>query len=131
MFLTKESDYAIRIIRELSRAGKKTVQYICEQEQVPFKYGYKILKKLERASLVQSFRGARGGYALARPASAITLLDLIRAIDEGLVLSECLGHDFQCSMNSGGKRCGVHAELCRIQETLLRALREKPLAEIF
>jgi Rrf2 family protein len=131
MFITRETDYAVRIIRELSRTGKQTAPRICEQEQVPRQYGYKILKKLEKAALVRSIRGASGGYALCRSVSGITLLDVIRAIDEQLVLSECLGHDFRCPMNSGGKCCGVHAELCRVQDLITAVLREKSLAEIF
>ncbi|GHV94113.1 hypothetical protein AGMMS50293_04330 [Spirochaetia bacterium] len=131
MFITRETDYAIRILRELNGHTRKTVQTICKNEQVPLQYGYKILKKLEKAALVQSFRGINGGYTLTRLARDITLFDVVRAIDEELVLSECLGHDFQCPMNSGKKYCGVHCELRRIQDVLLGALREKSLADIF
>jgi Rrf2 family protein len=131
MFITREVDYAIRILRELSGHGRKTVQEICEHEQVPHQYSYKILKKLEKGALVQSFRGASGGYTLARHAMDITLFDVIRAIDHDLLLNECLGHDYRCPMNSGGKYCGVHSELCRIQDVLVAALKEKTLADFF
>jgi Rrf2 family protein len=131
MFITREADYAIRILRELNGHGRKTVQEICEHEQVPQQYGYKILKKLEKAALVQSFRGASGGYTLARHTKDISLLDVIQAIDRELLINECLGHDYRCPMNSGGKYCGVHSELCRIQEVLTDALKERSLADFF
>jgi Rrf2 family protein len=129
MFITKESDYAVRIIRELADGGKKTVQYICEQEQIPHQYGYKILKKLEKGGLVCSFRGTNGGYCLAKKTSEITLFDALAAVDS-LLFTECLGHGYNCPMNRGRKQCGVHAEFFRIQQMILAGLKEKSLAEI-
>jgi Rrf2 family protein len=131
MFITKESDYAVRIIRELQEGNRKTVQDICMHENVPFQYGYKILKKLEKGGLVRSFRGACGGYALAKKTGDITLFDVITAINEDLLLFECLAHGFNCPMNHGGVSCGVHSEFNRIQGIILGTLKEKYLSEIF
>ena len=132
MFITRETDYAVRIIRELSRGGRKTTDAICQNEQIPRQFSYKILKKLEKSGLVRIFRGAGGGYALTGDTAAITLFDVIASIDGEPVLSECLGHGFDCPMTRRGKRiCGVHKELNRIQGLLLDHLREKSLAEIF
>jgi Rrf2 family protein len=135
MLITMESDYAVRIIRELSRGGgstggRKTVQSICEREQVPRQYGYKILKKLEKAGLVASFRGINGGYALVKKLESITLFDVFTAVDGSLLLSECMGHGSKCPMNSGGRRCAVHSEFARLQKLLLEGLKEKPLTAI-
>jgi Rrf2 family protein len=129
MFITRESDYAVRIIRCLADGGKKTVQYICEQEQVPHQYGYKILKKLEKGGLVCSFRGTNGGYCLVKKTSEITLFDTLAAVDN-LLFTECLGHGYNCPMNQRRKQCRVHAEFFRIQQMILAGLKEKSLAEI-
>jgi Rrf2 family protein len=132
MFITKESDYAARIIRELNRAGRERVEDICRREQIPLQYSYKILKKLEKAGLVRIYRGALGGCELTQEIGVMTLFDVIAAVDEELLLAECLGHGFQCPMNGEGKnRCAVHEELLRIQGLLLGHLKEKSLKDIF
>lgn len=46
MLFTKESDYAIRVIRALQDGGKKTIKELCELEQIPSAFGYKILQKM-------------------------------------------------------------------------------------
>ncbi|MDR3148128.1 MAG: Rrf2 family transcriptional regulator [Treponema sp.] len=131
MFITKEADYGARIIRELAGGDRQTVQDICANELVPFQYGYKILKKLEKSGLVRSFRGANGGYALAKNADAITLFDVVSAVDGDLLISECVGRGYRCPMNRRGKkRCGIHHELIRIQNLLMTNFKEKKLTEI-
>jgi Rrf2 family protein len=131
MFITKESDYAVRMIRVLSQRGRGTVRSVCEEEQVPHQYGYKILKKLEKAGLVCSHRGTNGGYSLEKPLADISLYDVISAVEDKLLVSECLGHGFRCPMNRGKRKCGVHREFGRIQSVILAALKEKTIEEIF
>ena len=134
MLFTMETDYALRIIRELGRGrgGRKTLDEICKNEQIPRHFSYKILKKLEKSGMVRIFRGVGGGYALAADTGGITIFDVIASIDGDILLSECLGHRFDCSVKKRGKKiCGVHRELGRIQSLLLGHLKEKPLAEIF
>ncbi|MDR3247561.1 MAG: Rrf2 family transcriptional regulator [Treponema sp.] len=131
MFITRESDYAVRIMRMLQDGTRKTVQAICEGEAVPFQFAYKILKKLEKGGLVQSYRGAMGGYALSKETPGITLFDVISAVDEKLLLTECLGHDYRCPLNLGGRVCKVHGEFARIQALILAGLKERSLDQIF
>jgi Rrf2 family protein len=131
MFITRETDYGARIIRELADGGRKTVQDICAKELVPLQYGYKILKKLEKGGLVRGFRGANGGYALAKDAGAITLFDVVTAVDGDVLITECLGQGYKCPLNrQGKKRCGIHREFIRLQNILLAGLKEKKLTEI-
>ena len=66
MMITRESDYGVRIIRALRDGGLMTIQQICERECIPKQFAYKILKKLDRAGLVQIKRGNQGGCTLAR-----------------------------------------------------------------
>ena len=131
MFITREMDYAVRIIRDLSRGGRKTIDEICQNEQIPRQFGYKILKKLANNGLARIFRGTGGGYTLAVDIGEITLFDIITAVDGELLLCECLDHGVNCPMKKRGKRiCGVHKELVRIQGLLLSHLKEKSMAEI-
>ncbi|MDR1319238.1 MAG: Rrf2 family transcriptional regulator [Treponema sp.] len=130
MFITKESDYAVRILRELKDGEKRTVPDICDQESIPYQYAYKIIKKLEKAGLVKSYRGAGGGYRLSKNTARITLFDVINAVSEEALLFECLRHGHRCPMNEGGRKCRVHAEFNRVQNIILSTLKEKSLAEI-
>jgi len=127
MFLTKECDYGIRIIRALAGEEKKTVETISALEHIPNQYAYKILKKLEHAGFVRSIRGRDGGYQLAKPLSDITLYDIASAMNEKLFLFECLRKDNACSRNSPEQPCAVHVEFRRIQELLTLEMRRKTI----
>ena len=84
MRVSARADYAIRALLELTAAGADRSlrgDAIARAQQIPPKYLENLLADLRRARIVASQRGVNGGYRLARPASAITLADVIRAID--------------------------------------------------
>ena len=130
MFLTKECDYGIRVIRALANYQKKTVEEISDAEHIPHQYAYKILKKLERVGFVQSLRGRDGGYQLAKPLYTFTLYDVVSAVDENLFLFECLRGSKLCPLNNLEKPCAVHLEFERIQELLVSEMRSKTMDEV-
>ena len=130
MFLTKECDYAIRIVRELADMEKKSVKTICDREQVPRPFAYKILKRLENAGLVSASRGTAGGYTLVKSPDNVTLLEIVKAVDSRLFLNECLLPGYSCPHNSNGNYCGVHKEFSRVQKLLIYALNEKSITDI-
>ena len=130
MLLTKECDYGIRIIRALKDKEKRTVQAVCELERIPHKYAYKILKKLQRAGLVQNKRGPDGGYFLIKSLNSFTMYDVVTAIDERLFLSECLRDDIQCPLNNENTPCTIHHELIRLQNLLISEMKVKPMKEL-
>ena len=130
MFLTKECDYAIRVVRGLADTRMKPVGDICDNEQVPRPFAYKILKKLVRAGIVTSYRGAGGGYRLIKEPEELTLLEIVSAVDGSLFINECLRPGFVCARSSEGKNCSVHTELRRVQEILMTALSEKTMQEL-
>ncbi|GAA6479322.1 Rrf2 family transcriptional regulator [Enterocloster aldenensis] len=132
MMITRESDYAVRMIRALKDGEQLTIEQICRKEQVPRQFAYKILKKLEKAGLVRIRRGAGGGCSLGRGLDVLTLLDVIRATDEEFFLNPCLKQGYRCEYAEGsGHNCLVHCELARVQAILERELRHKTLAELF
>jgi Rrf2 family protein len=83
MHVSAKADYAVRAAIELAAAGPGPVKgdRIAEAQQIPLKFLENILSDLRHAGYVQSQRGAEGGYWLAEPADAITLADIIRAVD--------------------------------------------------
>ena len=118
MFLTKEGDYGLRIIRSLADGEMKTVEVICSSECIPGQFAYKILKKLSNAGIVQSIRGRNGGYRLAKDLHTFTLYDVIAAVEDNLLLFECLREDSDCPRNSDEDPCAVHEEYKRIQKLI-------------
>jgi Rrf2 family protein len=81
--VSAKADYAIRASVELAAAGDGPVkgERLAQAQEIPVKFLENILVDLRRAGLVSSQRGAEGGYWLARPASEISLADVIRAVD--------------------------------------------------
>ena len=130
MFLTKECDYAVRVVRELADLEIKPVRTICEKEHIPTPFAYKVLKKLDKAGIVKSYRGASGGYQLAKTPDNISLLDIVCAIDNHLFLNACLQEGHVCSRNKDGNSCKVHFELERVQATVVEALKGKNMTEV-
>ncbi|MDR2355093.1 MAG: Rrf2 family transcriptional regulator [Clostridiales Family XIII bacterium] len=130
MFISKECDYAARIVRALADGGKKTAEDIGRSENISHQFAYKILKKLETGGLVRAFRGKAGGYALTKSADEFSLYDIFSAVEGRMFLTVCLREDFACPMNTGGSPCGVHRELIRLQEMLSAGLKEKTILEV-
>jgi len=84
MRVTAKVDYAVRAGAELAAAsgeGPVKGERIAHSQQIPLKFLENILLELKHAGLVQSQRGAEGGYWLAHPADEISLADVIRAVE--------------------------------------------------
>lgn len=87
----------------------------------------KVLKELQRAGLVVSTRGARGGYALARPADAISAADIIDAVEGPVGLTECATHPGTCGLESN---CRVGRSWQRVNVAIRRALYDVKLTQL-
>src|SRR5205814_10213411 len=83
MRVSAKVDYALRACAELAAAGEGPVKgdRIAQAQEIPFKFLENILLELKHAGLVQSQRGAEGGYWLAQPPEEISLADVIRAVE--------------------------------------------------
>ena len=107
MYITRECDYAVRVIRALLDEERLSVGEICRKEEITAPFAYKILKKLQVAKLVKGYRGVHGGYALQKDLSEITLLDVYQAIDPEMFLVECLDPQKQCSRDGAGGNMAI------------------------
>ena len=130
MLITRECDYAVRIVRALAGGEKLCVNQICEMEQLTPAFVYKILKKLEKQEIVKSFRGSNGGYALKKSTTELTLLDIYLAVEPDFYMIECMNPQKACARNQEDSGCMVHKELCRIQGRLVEELKEHTIAQI-
>lgn len=129
MFITRECDYAVRVIRALAGENRLSVNDICEKEAITAPFAYKILKKLQKAKIVRGYRGVHGGYTLNRKLENMTLLDVYSAIDPEMFIIECMDPEFYCVRDGQDDLpCRVHYELSDIQQEMYRMLKRKPLS---
>jgi Rrf2 family protein len=79
---TAKADYAVRAAVELAAAGELvTAEHIAQAQGIPVNFLENILRDLRRGGIVDSRRGQQGGYTLARPATEISVADVIRAVE--------------------------------------------------
>lgn len=127
--VTKLTDYATVVLTVLA-ARPETVMSAAEladQAGLESPTVSKLLKPLAQAGLVEGFRGTNGGYRLARPATAISLVEIIEAMEGPLAMTECSLHDGQCGISA---RCGVRTNWLRINDVVANALRSVTLAQM-
>ncbi len=107
MYITLEANYAIQTVRFLADRQEKTeAKSIAESTGIPLRFLLKILRKLVSADILQSFKGARGGYILKKEPEKITMREVIEAVEGPYVLSRCQkeGYEKEC----GKQKCGLH-----------------------
>lgn len=130
MLMTRETDYALRILRVLQDGQLHTASQIAQDQLLPQSFSYKILKKLEKAGLVQVIRGTAGGCRLAADLSAVSLYDLLAMLGEHAALNSCMDPGYACSWRGCHGGCQMHNRLLDIQDKLDRELRAHSLQEI-
>lgn len=114
--LTRKTEYALIAIAQLARVGPRVVsaREIAEEHMVPLPLLMNVLKKLNRAGVVNSMRGARGGYVLATRPEELTLADVIEAVEGPVHLTRCANLN-----EEGGRVCGLESS-CPIRRSLVR-----------
>jgi Rrf2 family protein len=84
MRISAKADYAVRAVVELAAAeGDKPVkaERVATAQEIPLNFLENILGELRHAGIVRSHRGAEGGFRLAKPATEVTVADVIRAVE--------------------------------------------------
>jgi Rrf2 family protein len=128
--LSKKADYALMAMKHLAThtdAASTSARAIAEEYNIPLELLAKVLQRLARRGLLASYQGTRGGYTLARATSAISVADIIQAIDGPLTVTACSTSDEQCEQFN---RCNVRDPLWRIKDRIITALETVSLAEI-
>ena len=110
MNISRETDYALRIVLFLSSKGmdgKVGANEVAQRMELPERFNLKILRKLTAEGITKSYRGIYGGYAIAKPAKEITMLEVIEAIEGKIALNRCLRNEAFCTKNFT-EVCPVH-----------------------
>jgi Rrf2 family protein len=124
---SQTAEYALRAVMHLVEQpdGPASSETISRAMQVPRPYLSKVLRDLVVAELVASVRGPNGGFVLARPASRITVLDVVNAVDPIKRITECpLGrpdHQQLCRLHRQMDSAIEHVE-CSLRSTTLDQL---------
>jgi Rrf2 family protein len=122
MQITRQADYAVRAMVYLAQkepGHRAATGQIAKEKSIPPSFLAKIVSQLSVAGLLQTSRGARGGVSLAKPAEAISLLDVVEAIDGPILLNDCVGESNICEYDDS---CPLKPVWCDAQKMLLDQL---------
>lgn len=129
MQITRQADYAVRAMAYLAQLGpdkRAATGLIAQEKSIPPSFLAKIVSQLSVAGLLQTSRGARGGVSLAKPPEAISLLDVVEAIDGPILLNDCVSEGSSCNYNED---CPLKPVWCDAQKTLVDHLSKANFAQ--
>jgi FeS assembly SUF system regulator len=126
--ISKLTDYAILMMVELARDGEMlSAHALAERVHVEVPTASKVLKLLAGNELLESYRGANGGYRVSRTAAEISVADVIAAIEGPIAMTECSVEEGLCAQEDN---CGLRSNWQRISLAVAQALRDVSLAEM-
>jgi Rrf2 family protein len=125
--LSKTAEYALRAVVSLGRAPSEPqpAQSLAEITKVPRRYVHKVLQDLVRGGLIRSQSGPGGGYALARRADSISILDVVNAVAPLERIHKC-----PLGISSHRRLCPLHAELDRAYAATEQAFSRVTIAHL-
>jgi Rrf2 family transcriptional regulator, cysteine metabolism repressor len=139
MIFTTKAEYGVRLLVELGRQASGqpvSLKAISEAEGLPLAYLERIVALLKKAALVESTRGAHGGYRLSRPAESITMDEVVLALEGAVAPMSCFVDDSEegrvlCShLDDHGHACATKLLWTRVQGGVIKALAHTTLAEL-
>lgn len=110
MRITTWGEYGLIVSLHLARRageGPVAARELSEQERLPPDYVEQILLRLRRAGLIESVRGAKGGYALARDPGSVTVKDVVEASEHVTFEVNCDLHPVDAERCSPGNACSI------------------------
>jgi len=129
--LSKKADYALIALSYMAAPGQRPVvsaREMSERHDLPLELLAKVLQRLVQRGLLTSVQGINGGYRLARPATQVSVAQVVEAIDGPLMLTACTdASDDPCTQFS---KCNIRDPLHRIRERIASALMSCSVAEL-
>ncbi len=122
--INRQTDYAVRVVLALAKSGagaRLSSSDIQKEMLIPKAFMGRIVAQLSRGGLINTFAGRDGGMSLPRPASQITLKDVVELFEGPVLLSQCMevkGED-DCPFQSN---CPVRPKWGRIQVAMMREM---------
>ena len=128
--ISKLTDYGIVLLARFAQEHPDTTlnaREMADNTALPLPVVSKMLKTLAGAGLLRSQRGAKGGYQLARAPEAVTVAELLDALEGGVALMDCTAGPGHCEQEES---CSVREPWQRINRAVLGALENVTLAEL-
>ena len=128
--LSKKTDYALIALTDLAsgpHGASSSAREIAARHKIPVELMAKVLQRLAKYGMLESHQGIRGGYHLARPATRISVADVIEAIDGPVILTACSDADESCEQYS---TCNVRDPLWRLKSRIVQTLTEYTIEEL-
>jgi FeS assembly SUF system regulator len=128
--LNRLTDYAIVVLTQMGRdhAGVRTAPQLAHETGVPLPTVAKLLKTLAADGIIASHRGAAGGYSLSRAPEAISVAQIIAALEGPIALTACVeGSGNHCDVES---LCPMRGNWDKVNRAIQRALEDLTLAEM-
>jgi Rrf2 family protein len=131
MLITREIDYALRILRGLQGGELIATPEICRNENLPIHFVYRILKKLDNAGIVDIARGKDGGAKLSCDLGNLSMYALVEALGDRRYLNACTQPGYECEYRrSHDGACGVHDNLELMQDDLDNLFKSKTILQL-
>jgi Rrf2 family iron-sulfur cluster assembly transcriptional regulator len=130
--INRQTDYAVRVILALAKRGAGTrlsAGEIQQEMQIPASFMSRIVAQLAKVGLLSAFPGRNGGVMLPRPASQITLKDVVEAFEGPIMLSACfeVKDEDDCPFQA---KCPVRTKWGRVQVAMLREMASISFADL-
>lgn len=131
MRLSSMADYAVVVMAAAARhcgGGRVSAAQLAAETGLPAPTVQKLVSRLSAAGLLRSSRGAGGGLKLARPAAAITLADIVEAVEGPIALTACIEADrSDCTLED---ECRIRPHWPGVNAVLRGALAQVPLTQL-
>ncbi len=133
MKVSAQEEYGLRCLLQLARLGEGeslSLAQIAEREGISAANAGKLLWILNKAGLVASTRGTKGGYRLARPASEVRLSEVIKVLDDDQLEGHCRSFPGVLDSCVHTSDCGIRPVLLNVHEAVAQALSNITLAQL-
>ena len=130
MQLLNSSQYAIRILGYIANHENQQLcnaKELSEALTIPYKFLTKIMIKLVKADLIVSIRGREGGYKLSKPASSITIIEILNHFNEFPDDKQCI---LGIGLCDGKKKCALHDQWIKPKNMIKKMFENTTLEDI-
>jgi len=129
MWVSTKAQYGMRALVEIALSGDRptSLKTVADRQGLSQQYLEQIFAVLRRAGFVESVRGARGGYRVARPLDEVVALDVVEALEGSLAPVACLDDEDACERSG---QCSTEPLWRDVDDAVRRVLGSATLADL-